>query len=244
MARRCGKAASAFFLLACVGFAQAADDARRQVEQAVAAYQDASLQQEAQRQGWTGMRHSLDNQLLGSAASLSPCPATPVVRAPVGGDPLTRQRLQVSCPPGQPGWPVTVLSTPRLALPMLVATGVIARGQALSATQLALQTQELGKARQGFYQDPAEVAGMTAKRRIRANQLLTPALLAGALLVRRSQKVTIQASHEGIVAATQGEALADGRNGDVIRVKNTGSQKHIDAKVIGNGVVSSTFDRR
>ncbi|BAN49925.1 flagellar basal body P-ring formation chaperone FlgA [Metapseudomonas resinovorans] len=206
------------------------------------AYQQASLEREAKRQGWTGMGHRLDNDLLGSTANLQPCPMTPSVRATSGGDPLARQRLEVGCPQGAPGWPVTVLSTPRLLLPMLVTTTVVARGQTLAATQLKLEPFELGKARQGFFQDPAAVAGMTAKRRIRANQLVTPALLSSALMVKRGQKVKIQASHEGIVAATAGEALADGREGEVIRVKNLSSQKSIDAKVIGDALVSSTFD--
>ncbi|MGF6690062.1 flagella basal body P-ring formation protein FlgA [Metapseudomonas resinovorans] len=240
--RSCGKTASALFLIACANLGQAAGEARQQVEQVVSAYQDASLKQEAKRQGWSGMSYNLDNEILGSSANLLPCAAAPSVRAAPGSDPLVRQRLEVSCPAGQPGWPVAVLSTPRVALPMLVAKEVLARGQTLGATQLKLEMQELGKARQGFYQAPAMVDGMTAKRRIRANQLITPALLASPLLVKRGQRVTIQASHEGIVAATQGEAQANGRQGDLIRVKNLSSQKSLDAKVLGDGVVSSTFD--
>ena len=51
----------------------------------------------------------------------------------------------------------------------------------------------------------------------------------------------MQAQHGAIQANTEGEALADGRKGDVIRVKNVASGKVIDAQVTGIGVVSSTF---
>jgi len=53
--------------------------------------------------------------------------------------------------------------------------------------------------------------------------------------------VKIVASHDGIEASTNGEALADGQPGEVIRVRNVRSGKVIDAKVVEEGVVTSTF---
>jgi flagella basal body P-ring formation protein FlgA len=85
------------------------------------------------------------------------------------------------------------------------------------------------------------VVGLSAKRRIREGQQLTPALLTGAVLVKRGQQVVIQANQDGIQAKAVGEALANGQLGDVIRVRNLGSEKVIEAKVIEAGVVSSTF---
>lgn len=53
--------------------------------------------------------------------------------------------------------------------------------------------------------------------------------------------MTIIASQDGISASATGEALANGRAGEVIRVRNLGSQKVIEAQVVEEGVVTSTF---
>src|SRR5690606_32545004 len=99
----------------------------------------------------------------------------------------------------------------------------------------------ISRARRGFYSRVEDVAGSLAARRIRTNQLLTPALVASLPAVRRGETVKIVASRDGIEASTDGEALSDGQVGELIRVRNISSDKVIDAKVIEPGVVSSTF---
>ncbi|MNJ71858.1 flagellar basal body P-ring biosynthesis protein FlgA [compost metagenome] len=59
--------------------------------------------------------------------------------------------------------------------------------------------------------------------------------------MRRGQQVKILASHDGINAATLGEALENGGQDAVIRVKNLSSGKTIEGKVLEAGVVTSTF---
>ncbi len=93
----------------------------------------------------------------------------------------------------------------------------------------------------GYFGRIEQVVGKTAKRRIRAGQTLTADLLDAPLWVRRGQSVTIVARQDGIEASTLGEALANGREGDVVRVRNRSSEKVIDAQVIGDGVVTSTW---
>src|SRR5690606_10363778 len=117
----------------------------------------------------------------------------------------------------------------------------IDRGRTLTANDLKLQRINIAKARRGYYNRLEDVVGLTAKRRIRAGQTLTPALLEQSMAVRRGQPVKIIASHEGIEASTSGEALSDGQPVDVIRVRNVRSEKVIDAKVLESGVVTSTF---
>jgi len=104
-----------------------------------------------------------------------------------------------------------------------------------------LQEVNIGKAPRGFYNSLDEVLGQGAKRRVRAGQLIAPNLLTAPLLIRRGQQVTIVASQDGISASATGEALTNGREGEVIRVRNLGSQKVIEAQVVEEGVVTSTF---
>nr|WP_256661369.1 flagellar basal body P-ring formation chaperone FlgA [Pseudomonas sp. HS-2] len=199
------------------------------------------LAEEAKRQAWQGQRHSLNITLLNSAERLPTC--TQALGVTVASDdpsPLSRQRLELSCA-DTPGWSVTALVQASVFLPAVHAARVIERGQTIAAEQLQLQEVNVGRAPRGFYNSLDEVIGQGAKRRVRAGQLIAPNLLTAPLLIRRGQQVTIIASQDGISASATGEALANGREGEVIRVRNLGSQKVIEAQVVEEGVVTSTF---
>lgn len=235
--------ASTLFLLALLPLsaARAEVDAAGQIDQAVTAYMQQKLVEEAKRQAWQGMRHSLNTTLLSSPEQLPAC--NQALSVTVSGDdpsPLSRQRLDLSCADA-PGWSVTALVQASVFLPAVHAARVIERGQTITAEQLQLQEVNVGKASRGFYNSIDEVIGQGAKRRVRAGQLIAPNLLAEPLLIRRGQQVTIIASQDGISASATGEALANGREGEVIRVRNLGSQKVIEAQVVEEGVVTSIF---
>ncbi|TLX59214.1 flagella basal body P-ring formation protein FlgA [Stutzerimonas nosocomialis] len=238
-----GKAVSAAALLLALGIceASAATSAAEQINQAVENHLRQALELEAKRQGWQGLRVSHATELPPRVAGLSPCSRALQVR-PTGpaASPLDRQRLQVSCP-GTGGWSLSLSSQANALLPAVHAQGLIERGQTIGAGDVKLEPLNIARANRGFYNRLEDVVGMDAKRRIRPNQLLTPVLLAETLAVRRGQPVKIIASQDGIEASASGEALADGRPGDVIRVRNLRSQNVIDAKVVEDGVVSSTF---
>lgn len=245
--RKSGKGFSAwvstFFLLALLPLSAAygETDATSQIDQAVTAHMQQMLTEEARRQAWQGQRHSLDITLLNSAERLPAC--TQVLSVTVSSDdpsPLSRQRLDLSCADA-PGWSVTALVQSSVFLPAVHAARVIERGQTITAEQLQLQEVNVGRASRGFYNSVDEVIGQGAKRRLRAGQLIAPNLLAAPLLIRRGQQVTIIASQDGISASATGEALANGREGEVIRVRNLGSQKVIEAQVVEEGVVTSIF---
>lgn len=236
----CGKALSACFLVLLPTLAQA-QDARTQLDAAAQRLVASELKSEAKKQGWNGMTFTVNNNLPNSLAKLPACPSEPQLRESEAPASITaRRRLEASCP-AQSGWPVYFTSQPTVYLPAVVASGEIERGQTLDAQQLKLAPLEVGKSARGYFTRIDEVTGKTARRRIRADQPLSPALLDGALLVRRGQQVKIVASQDGIQASAVGEALANGKQDEVIRVKNLRSQKIIEAKVMASGEVSSIF---
>lgn len=234
-----GKAVSALFLLLALSAASAADGVRGQVEQAVDAQLSAQLADEAQRNGWQGLRSQFSHELLGSLPP-TPCPAPlQVLRRSEEPSVLARQRYEVRC---GDSWTLMVSSQAEVFLPVLVTSAVLDRGHVLEAADLQLKAQNIARAHHGFYVRANQVLGQAVRRRVRAGQLLTPALLTEAQMVKRGQQVRISASRDGIQASMPGEALANGQTGDVIKVRNLGSQKVIQAKVIDAGVVSSTFE--
>jgi len=239
-----GKAPSAWVvvILLLLGVApQAHADATTQVQQAVENHLRLMLEQQAARQGWQGMQLRYDISVPASAANLPRCSEVLQVQA-TGEAPsaMERQALQIRCI-DTPGWSTNATGQAHVFLPAVHAEGIIDRGQTLTTNDLKLQRINVAKARRGYYNRIEEVVGLAAKRRIRAGQTITPALLEQAMAVKRGQPVKIIASNEGIEASTSGEALADGQPGDVIRVRNVGSGKVIDAKVVEGGVVTSTF---
>lgn len=242
--RACGKAVSALFLSLALTLpgsgVLAAGSVGEQIEQALAASMQQALKDEAQQQGWQGMQVQLEHEL---PAALPAAPCTQALQVQRTGDdpsPLARQRFALSCA-DSPGWKVNASSQASVFLPVVLASKVLERGQTISAADLRLEPANIGKASRGFYNRLDQVVGMSAKRRIRDGQQLNPGLLTGALLVKRGQRVRINASQDGIQASAVGEALSNGQLGEVIRVKNLASEKTIDAKVIEAGVVSSTF---
>ena len=239
-----GKAPSAWslvilLLLSVVPRAHA--DATTQVQQAVENHLRLMLEQQATRQGWQGMQLRFEISVPASVASLPRCSEALLVQA-TGEAPsaMERQNLQIRCV-NAPGWSTSATGQAHVFLPAVHAEGIIDRGKTMTANDLKLQRINVAKARRGYYNRIDEVVGLAAKRRIRAGQTITPALLEQAMAVKRGQPVKIVASNEGIEASTSGEALADGQPGDVIRVRNVGSGKVIDAKVVEAGVVTSTF---
>lgn len=243
--RASGRRASAIFRLLALGLLLApqarAGTPLAQIEAAVDQALAERVAAHAQRQGWQGLRFVRESgSLIGSAAARACAEPLQVGGGQAGDAPLGRQRLSLHCP-DQPGWTLDYLAQVELYLPVLFASQALERGQTLDAAQLKRQEAALSKLGRGFYHRAEEVIGLGAKRRIRADQLLTPALLGEALLVRRGQQVKIQASQDGISASTLGEALDNGQRGEVIRVRNLSSEKVIKAKVLDEGVVSSRY---
>lgn len=221
------------------GFGHAAS-AGAQIEQALHGHLQPALEREARQMGWQQPRLSLDLNLPASASQLPACARAPQAQSlSARQDLLARQRFRVTC--AQPQWSQDVTAQAKVSVLLLVARHTLDRDQALGAEDVKLERQELARHDRGFFGKVEQVVGQTAKRRIRPGQMLTADLLAAPLWVRRGQSVTIVARQDGIEASTVGEALAHGREGEVVRVRNRGSEKVIDAMVIGDGVVTSTW---
>ena len=228
-------------MLASTG-AVAGESLDRQIEQAVHQYFSGQLADKAAAEGWQGARFTQKVFALPENSPSEPC-AQPLHthNADQAWPGYGRLRLNLTCP-DQPQWTVLVTAQAHVFIQAVVAAQVIERGQLITPAMLAYQEVAVTRQANGLFSDMDEVAGLSAKRRTRSQQVLTRDMLVSPWLVRRSERVTVTASHGDIHASTEGEALQDGRKGMVIRVKNAASGKIIEAKVIGPGAVSSTFE--
>lgn len=243
--RKSGSAASAMVGLFLLGLlprlVYAEQAASQQVDQAIEKYWSKIVATEAKEQGWRGTRFSHSSvEVEGSSAALPSCKQRVKATSDGGTSLAGRHRIEITCP-DQPGWVIKVNSKVDVFLSAVFANQLIERGHTITADQLELQELKASRATRDFFTSVDEAVGMGAKRRIRPDQLITSRLLTMPFLVRRGQQVAITARKDGIAASTLGEALEDGQEGDVVRVRNLSSQKVIKAQVLDEGTVSSTF---
>lgn len=88
-----------------------------------------------------------------------------------------------------------------------------------------------------YLRNANDVVGMELRRQLPEQTALRPQDLLPARVVLRGQIVAMQINLPGMQIAAQGRALQDGAVGDVIRVTNTQSNRVVEAKVAGAGVV-------
>ncbi len=212
----------------------------QQIDQAIHQHLQSLMNKQAAEKNWQGMRLVLANTPLTNTRQLAPCPTTIKVS---GGNAtkLSRQQLTLECSNSTKGWPIKVSTDMQVFLPVVISTAVINRGETIQRNQLQTQETDIAKIQRGFYHRTTEITGMGAKRRIRANQILSPDLIDQPQLIKRGEKIKIIANRDGISASMPGEALEKGGAGEVIRVKNLSSGKTIEAKVLEMGVVTSTY---
>ena len=81
------------------------------------------------------------------------------------------------------------------------------------------------------------MVGMVAKRSIPAGKAFSLQLVEAPRLVQRGEDVTLVAETDFLTVRMKGKALADGAKGDVIKVKNSTSNRVVEGIVTRPGVV-------
>jgi flagella basal body P-ring formation protein FlgA len=211
---------------------------RAAIDSAITVHLTARAQTEAARHGWRGWQLSHKSVPLGDAAPRRCTQALQVSAGAPASSVLERQRLALHCADGD-GWTLTVSTQASIRVQALVAARDIERRQVLTLDQLQWRALDLARQPRGVIADPQAIIGMSARRRLRAGQPLSANLLEPALLVRRGERVSIIARNGPIQARSKGEALAAGRLGEVIEVRNSSSGKVVRVEVVEVGVVSS-----
>ncbi len=121
------------------------------------------------------------------------------------------------------------------AVPTHVLVRTIERGDILSAADFAEEDRTPAQARGAAA--PEALAGREATRRLMAGSVVRTSDAAEPRLVKRGEPVAIHIRSGGLVISTTGRALADGREGDLVRVVATATNRTLDAQVEGSGAV-------
>jgi len=120
-----------------------------------------------------------------------------------------------------------------LQLSTAVARTDLPRGRILEEGDLELCQLPVERLRGFEPATPATLVGQELISNLRTGEPPLPTCLRRPEVVRRGDRVEIEVQGEGLRLTTAGEALATGRVGDTLPVKNLASGKHLSAAVIG-----------
>jgi flagella basal body P-ring formation protein FlgA len=120
-----------------------------------------------------------------------------------------------------------------------VAARTIARGEYLNETHLTNNLINVSSIRQGYALSPEHILGKEAKRNIGQGEPFKTSSLDAPTAIKRGETVTLQAKAGGIKVMSSGIALADGRVGQKIRVRNSSSERIVTGVVLNQGLVQT-----
>jgi len=144
--------------------------------------------------------------------------------------------LLVTCP-DLSAWKMYLSTTYKIFGKVVSSNQFVPRGAIIQASALELIEFQINKINYGSFSDTKYVAGMTAKRAIKANKIITPNLLTPPRLVKRGDLVTIVASNQAISIRMKGTALSHGKMGEQISIRNNQSKRIIKGTVVEAGRV-------
>ncbi len=121
---------------------------------------------------------------------------------------------------------------------VLVTARPLARGLPLKAGDIKRQKRDVASLTGGYVTDRRQILGKIPRYALRAGIEIAPRMLQAPTLVRRGEHITIIAASVGLEVRTAGEALADGTQGELMRVRNLLTKRIIQGVVSAAGVVS------
>ncbi|MGE4941706.1 flagellar basal body P-ring formation chaperone FlgA [Yersinia enterocolitica] len=205
--------------------------ARKQVYAQALHAASADISQTAKNKNWQGYTVKMNIFIPSEVSRYKVCNGGVRVAAPASGQrDISRLRYDISCPDAL-GWEVSVTVKPDIYLPVWVAKNTLDRGKVVAPDDIELKKKNISTAQGGYITDPDEIIGLTVKRRIRGLQVVIPSQLEQPVLVTRGQQVLMIAEQDGIEARMLGEALKNGRKGELIKVRNLSSKRTVTAIV-------------
>lgn len=144
--------------------------------------------------------------------------------------------LKVQCAGTKP-WSIYVPAKIDTFAPIAVASRNMSRGDIITHGDVQLIRMNTAQAGFGYVSDLSRILGMELKRRLQAGEPVRLSHVKAAEVIKKGDKVVIEATTGGVSVLTNAKALAAGEVGDQIQVMNVKSNRVVDATVVGPGRV-------
>lgn len=168
-----------------------------------------------------------------------PACAVPEVFLPPGARLWGLTSVGVRCAGATP-WSIYVTAQIKVVGNFVVTARPLAQGQALAATDVALQSGDLTQLPAGILTDPQLAMGKTLSAALAAGQPLRQELLRAPLVVQQGQTVKLQSSGHGFRVTTDGRSLTNAADGQIAQVRTAAGQT-ISGIARSGGVVEIIF---
>ena len=125
-------------------------------------------------------------------------------------------------------------------LPVVTAASELKRGDVIRPEDVRTEEKNIAGLRSPCL-DPRTVIGKRLKRSVSPNQVLAKIDLDLPVLVERRQIVTMELAKGPLRISARGIASMEGKEGDVIMIKNLRSDREVPCEVIGPGMTRVVF---
>jgi flagella basal body P-ring formation protein FlgA len=126
----------------------------------------------------------------------------------------------------------------RAMVDVAVLSRAVERGQVIVPADFTLVRRPRDEVAAQRPLEADKLAGLAARRALRAGQVANVADFESPRLVSRGDAVTIVLERPGLMLAIRGQALADGAKGDTINIMNQQSKRVVQAIVVAPGRVA------
>ena len=144
--------------------------------------------------------------------------------------------LLVRCPV-QAGWKIHLPVRIDVFDDVVVAAKPLVKGQFIDDSAITFQKHNIARLNNGYYSKNSALHQLQAPRTRLRGAVLTPSNLSPRLLVRSGQQVTLVLNYNGLQIKSTGKALQSASLGQVVRVRNSQSQKIVEGVVSGEALV-------
>jgi len=142
---------------------------------------------------------------------------------------------------GQQNWSLYVPAQVTLFRALAVASRNLNRGELIDAGDISMEVVNISQLRQGYLESREQIIGQELKRPINKGEAFRNAILDAPLVIKRGDEVAIEALAGSIAVTSSGTAMANGRIGQRIKVRNSQSDRIVSAQVMNAGKVQTTL---
>lgn len=139
---------------------------------------------------------------------------------PAGSRLWGKTSIGVRCDNQPESWTIYVQAEVSVMTEVLHIARPVSSGQTLSFEDVALQTVNLVQMPEGIVTDTAQVIGKVATTNLSAGQPIRPQMLRAPYVILRGQTVNLVVQGRGFSIRSEGQALTDATEGQVVQVRN------------------------
>jgi len=165
---------------------------------------------------------------LDARVRLAACDAPLQTSIPNGNKPAARVTVEVKCASPK-SWKIYVPVRAAIFRQIIVAARPLARGSILTANDIMLAESDTSRLARGYLAANEQAIGHKLRRATKTGDAITPGLLATPAMIRRGQRVSLQARSGALTVRVAGIAKSDGILGQVIEFENQSSKRPVQA---------------